>query len=135
MRVLNSYGDYLRRTAKYEESNNYLQLSLQMISSYKHEQAIDDLIGHTYLLLSTNTLYQQNYAQAIKEAQSALQHLQQAALNMQNEELHENICDCFINIGIAKEHEKQYQEAHYNYYSGLVYAQQNLNDERQLQIQ
>ncbi|CAD8064240.1 unnamed protein product [Paramecium sonneborni] len=137
VRVLNAYGDFLRKQNKYDESTHYLQLSLQMLSQYKFDSSIDELVGQTYMLLSSNSLYTNHYAQAIQEAQAALQHLQQAAIstNKITEELHESICDTYINLGIAKEHEKQFQEAHYNYYSSLVYSQQNLNESKQMKIQ
>ncbi|CAD8076408.1 unnamed protein product [Paramecium sonneborni] len=137
VRVLNAYGDFLRKQNKYDESTHYLQLSLQMLSQYKFDSSIDELVGQTYMLLSSNSLYTNHYAQAIQEAQAALQHLQQAAIstNKTTEELHESICDTYINLGIAKEHEKQFQEAHYNYYSSLVYSQQNLNESKQMKIQ
>ncbi|CAD8145863.1 unnamed protein product [Paramecium octaurelia] len=137
VRVLNAYGDFLRKQNKYDESTHYLQLSLQMLSQYKFDSSIDELVGQTYMLLSSNSLYTNHYAQAIQEAQAALQHLQQAAIstNKITEELHESICDTYINLGIAKEQEKQFQEAHYNYYSSLVYSQQNLNESKQMKIQ
>ncbi|KAM3134802.1 hypothetical protein pb186bvf_013127 [Paramecium bursaria] len=136
VKVLSAYGEYLRKVQKFEESYNYLNLALQMLSQYKHDQPIDDIVGQTYYQLSNTSLYQQNYADAIKEANAALQHLQQALINKQsNEETPLNMCDTYINLGIAKEHEKQFQEAHYNYYSALVFAQQNLKDNKIQDVQ
>lgn len=45
------------------------------------------------------------------------------------------VSDAYINLGISKEKCKLFQEAHFNYYSALVNAQQNLPENRSLEIQ
>ena len=46
--MLSAYGEYLRNVQKFDESYNYLNLALQMLSQYKHDQPIDDIVGLTY---------------------------------------------------------------------------------------